>query len=54
MPMTITKAMANNTMNNVQELHTFKVTLIISFSSILFLHSSTNLSTNFFLHLQFS
>ena len=42
----------------VQDLRTFlclfKVTLVISFPSVFSLHSSTNLSINVFLNLQFS
>ena len=42
-------------MYNIQELHLFLLSLTIFTSSSLFLsHSSTNLSTNLFLHLQFS
>ena len=37
----------------MQELHLFLFSLTIYSSSIISLHSSTNLSTNFFLHLQF-
>ena len=56
--MIIKKAMANNTINIVQDPHTlsrsFKATLIISFLSKFSQHSSTNLPINFSLHLQFS
>ena len=52
--------MENNRIYSVQELHlclflsSAKVILASLTSSIVSVHSSTNLSTNFFLHLQFS
>ena len=58
MPMIIKKAMTNNVMYIVQDphifLYSFKVTLVISFSSTFSLHYSANLSINLFLHLQLS
>ena len=56
------KRNVTDNMSIIQELrtflHSFKVTLVISLESIFFSlifspHSSTNLSTNLFLHLQF-
>ena len=41
-------------MCNMQELHLFLFSLTIFTSWAISLHSSTNLSTNLFLHLQFS
>ena len=58
----IMKNITKNTMYIVQELHIFYNDLklnykclleVIFFSSIFSIHSSNNLSTNFFLHLQF-
>ena len=48
-----------NTMYNVQELHLYLFSfsakvILASFTSIFSAHSSSNLSTNYFLHLQFS
>ena len=60
--MFIVKVIENNTVQSVQEyLHLFsylfscspKVIFVILTSSIFSLYSSTNLSTNFFLHVQF-
>ena len=58
-PIFIVKSTENHTMWSVQEhLHIFscsaKVILAIFTSSKFLVHSSTNLSTNLFLHLQFS
>ena len=58
--MLIVKIIENNTMCSVQELHLYLFSssdrvILASFTSLtVSLHSSTNLSTNFFLHLQFS
>ena len=57
--MLIEKIIEHNTMYNSQEhLHIFsrsnKVISAVFASSIFSVHSSTNLSTNLFLHLQFS
>ena len=61
--MLIVKIIENNTMYIVQELHlcifsiecnSIEVISVIFTSSIFSVHSSTNFSTNFFLHLQFS
>ena len=43
----------NKTIYNIQELHLFLFSLTIFTSSIFSVHSSTSLSTNFSLHLQF-
>ena len=57
--MHIMRNMANNAMYIVEKLHPFSQSFngitfkVISFPSIFSLHSSTNLSTSFFLHLQF-
>ena len=54
------KIIENNTMYSVQELHLCLISssaelILVSFTSPTFsVHFSTNLSTNFFLHLQFS
>ena len=54
------KIIENNTMYSVQELHlptlsfSAEVTLVSFISSTVSAHSSTNLSTIFSLHLQFS
>ena len=54
------KIVENNTMCSVQELHlclfsSSPKAILASFTfSTVSVHSSTNLSTNFFLHLQFS
>ena len=54
------KNIQNNTVYTVQELRLYlfsfsaRVILASFTSSIVSVHSSTNLSTNFFLHLQFS
>ena len=56
--MLIVKIIENNTMYSVQELHlcifSVKVISAILSSSTFSVHSSIDLSTNFFLHLQFS
>ena len=58
--MLIVKSIENNTIYSVQELHLYlfsfldKVILASFTSSTVSAHSSTNLSTNIFLHLQFS
>ena len=58
--MFIAKINENNTIYSVQELHLYLflfLTEVFSTSLVLskfFIHSSTNLSTNFFLHLQYS
>ena len=68
--MLIVKSIENKTMHSVQELHlclfsflaecssiecnSIEVILASFTSSTVSVHSSTNLSTNFFLHLQFS
>ena len=56
--MLIVKIIENNTMYSVQELHlcilSTELDSAIFTSSIFSVHSATNLSTNFFLHLQFS
>ena len=56
--MFIFKFIKNKTMNTMQELHLLSFLFLFSTNlvlSILFsVHSSTSLSTNFFLHLQFS
>ena len=57
--MLIVKIIENNTMYSVQKLHlclvlfSVKVVLASFTSSTVSVHSSTNLSTNFFLHLNF-
>ena len=48
--MLIAKNIENNTMYNMQELH---ISLAIFTSSIFSVYSSTSLSANYFLHLQF-
>ena len=58
--MLIVKNIENNTMCSVQEVHLYmfsfsaRVILASVTSSTALVHSSTNLSTNLFLHLQFS
>ena len=57
-PMLIAK-IKNNKLEIVQEhlysiSHSAKVIFVIFFSTAISVHSSTNLSTNFFLYLQFS
>ena len=54
--MLIVKNIENKTMYNMQELclHFMELILIEVVSLILSLHSSINLTTNLFLHLQFS
>ena len=58
-PKFIVKTIENNTMYSVQELHLWLFSssaefILASFTSSSFSrHSSTNLSTNFFLHVQF-
>ena len=59
-PTLAVKTIANNTIYAVQELHLYlfsflaKIILASFTSSTVAVHSSTNLSTIFFLHLQFS